>query len=241
MAEERFDLRARAGALRCPYCRDELSGKVQACPVCAVSLHLECWQELDLCPSAGCVGRPKRVAVARATRRAAPPPARGDLGYAKAWARFYVLSSAGAHALMGVGGAGALIWAPFALGQQGGCVAGLMLSVLGLFGLIAAGLWLPRVPAAWRAVAQVGETWDQQQATLRVEVEERRRGRKTYHAQLSMDQGGHFRFELGTVLSPRWLLRAWDEPVRLWSFSGERNAPFVIERLSDGALAPCCL
>jgi hypothetical protein len=48
----------RAGAARCPYCRDPLAagGAVVACGRCGTRLHADCWGELGRCSAAGCAG-----------------------------------------------------------------------------------------------------------------------------------------------------------------------------------------
>jgi len=42
---------------RCPYCHDDLEGRLLACETCATPLHAECCRELGRCTTIGCGGR----------------------------------------------------------------------------------------------------------------------------------------------------------------------------------------
>jgi hypothetical protein len=55
---KRNELRlSRKAKLRCPYCRDSLTGLLVKCLQCSILLHEECYQELDeRCPVFGCGG-----------------------------------------------------------------------------------------------------------------------------------------------------------------------------------------
>ena len=47
--------RSREARLRCPYCRDSLTGLLVKCTQCSAILHEECYQELNgRCPILGC-------------------------------------------------------------------------------------------------------------------------------------------------------------------------------------------
>lgn len=239
-----LNVRARGGAQRCPYCRDQLSGKVRSCEACEILLHMECWDELDVCPAVGCAGRPKRMKQPRARPRPSVGRAqRSTLAWRRLCAYGCVARSALVHVLGVVIGLALLAAGPAVLVSktEDSLFGGIVMLVMGIASLVIALLWLVQVPAAFRAVAAAGEPARDrapQDATLGVEVREDSKGNKTYHARLLLDEGGVFRFELGGILSPGWLLRLSDEPVRLWGFTGNRREPFVIERTTDGALAP---
>ena len=240
-----LSVRARGGAQRCPYCRDQLSGKVRSCDACEVMLHMECWDELDVCPAVGCAGRPKRMKAPRARPRAARLASVDDsnLVWRRLCAYGCVVRSALVHLLGVLIGLGLLAAGPAVVTSKAedSVVGGIVLLVMGFASLIVAISWLVQVPAALRAVSAAGDAAFrryQQDATLFVEVREDSKNNKSYHARLIPDEGGVFRFELGGILSPGWLLGLQDEPVRLWNFTGNEREPFVIERLSDGALAP---
>lgn len=231
-----LNLQARGEAQRCPYCRDQLSGKVRSCQVCGTLLHLDCWEELDVCPAAGCVGRPKRMR---------PPAQRttlAQLRQVRSAAHACLLRRAAFHVACVVAGLAALLGGPLVfLDQQGlSSLLGLLLVPVGLAALVVAGPWLIQLLTLKEVISRVGESADYERATLFVEARQEDLRTRRY-AHLVFDRGGAYFFKLGPLLSPEWLLHARDEPVRLWNFRGATGHPFVIERISDGALAPTSL
>jgi hypothetical protein len=63
-------------ALRCAYCHDDL-GEGRRCPLCAVSLHDDCWLLAGLCPTLGC--RPPLRILVQAMLARAPGASRWHL------------------------------------------------------------------------------------------------------------------------------------------------------------------
>lgn len=70
-------LRPRAGAARCPYCREALGDGGAACPGCRVAQHADCLREAGRCPTLGCVGVPRPAPARGACARCGEPAAHG--------------------------------------------------------------------------------------------------------------------------------------------------------------------
>jgi hypothetical protein len=253
----------RTEARRCPYCHDLLRDEATLpCRRCDVQLHTDCWDELDVCPCAGCPGRPVRQARAlsprqarlRAERRArrarieelqrtreateleaeARRP-RSDYG-----ARFSLygrlLVSALAHLLGFVVSLGGLILllGNFRAAAEALSMGMIFLVLLAFVTLYLSAKWLVRVPRVFFALGRMLDEERPRPARLTVTREED--DRPGYFANLHVG-GRAYRFRLTELLRPGWL-DARHTNARVWLYGQQHSwdPPWVIE-FDDGWLA----
>ena len=247
---------------RCAFCHDQLEAVGRECADCKTELHLDCWREVRVCPTAGCGATPPPSGIRGAPRRhASPRPRRGGREHVTndqdliAWAeetsrRGRVVGSAArlgiylrlilslglnlAILLCVVLAAGFMAFSLISETRLGFSTLVVIAILLAiLFGGYLAVSWLVRWPGVWKEVGRLLNGAQPQPMRLRVWKTELGRSTTTHAEFRSLSVPCVLKvITVQGVLPPRWLRQVCARKPVLVYGFEDREPPFLVEDTS---------